>query len=241
MIKNTHFKNIPNHLAVIMDGNGRWAKNRNLDRIRGHIEGIKSLRTVVASAMDYGIKYLTVYAFSSENWQRPGEEVTSLMRLLDEYLNLELPYLLENNIRLNFIGNIGRLPENSKKTLLHVIDKTKKFDKLYFTLALSYGSREELLKAAVCMAKDFKDNKIRQEDIDDNMFQAYLYTKGMPDPDFLIRTGGEKRLSNFLLYQTAYAEIYFTKTLWPDFGRKELNRALQNYENRTRRFGKTEV
>ncbi len=239
MVKKINFKNIPNHLAIIMDGNGRWAKKRNLDRINGHIEGIKSLRAVTSAVMEYGIKYLTVYAFSSENWQRPKTEVNSLMLLLDEYLNIELPFLIKNKIRLNFIGNIERIPENSKKTLLRVIDKTKECDNLYLTLALSYGSREEILAAAVRMAKDMKNGKIKMEDADENLFSSYLYSKDMPNPDFLIRTSGEKRVSNFMLYQIAYAEIYFTKTLWPDFGRKELIRALKNYEKRVRRFGKT--
>ena len=239
MVKKINFKNIPNHLAIIMDGNGRWAKKRNLDRINGHIEGIKSLRAVTSAVMEYGIKYLTVYAFSSENWQRPKTEVNSLMLLLDEYLNIELPFLIKNKIRLNFIGNIERVPENPKKTLLRVIDKTKECDNLYLTLALSYGSREEILAAAVRMAKDMKNGKIKIEDADENLFSSYLYSKDMPNPDFLIRTSGEKRVSNFMLYQIAYAEIYFTKTLWPDFGRKELIRALKNYEKRVRRFGKT--
>ncbi|MDA8052983.1 MAG: isoprenyl transferase [Deltaproteobacteria bacterium] len=239
MVKKINFKNIPNHLAIIMDGNGRWAKKRNLDRINGHIEGIKSLRAVTSAVMEYGIKYLTVYAFSSENWQRPKAEVNSLMLLLDEYLNIELPFLIKNKIRLNFIGNIERIPENSKKTLLRVIDKTKECGNLYLTLALSYGSREEILAAAVRMAKDMKNGKIKMEDADENLFSSYLYSKDMPNPDFLIRTSGEKRVSNFMLYQIAYAEIYFTKTLWPDFGRKELIRALKNYEKRVRRFGKT--
>ncbi|RZD14379.1 MAG: isoprenyl transferase [Candidatus Acidulodesulfobacterium ferriphilum] len=239
MVKKIDFKNIPNHLAIIMDGNGRWAKKRNLDRINGHIEGIKSLRAVTSAVMEYGIKYLTVYAFSSENWQRPKTEVDSLMLLLDEYLNMELPFLIKNKIRLNFIGNIERIPESSKKTLLRVIDKTKECDNLYLTLALSYGSREEILAAAVRMAKDMKNGKIKIEDADENLFSSYLYSKDMPNPDFLIRTSGEKRVSNFMLYQIAYAEIYFTKTLWPDFGRKELIRALKNYEKRVRRFGKT--
>ncbi len=239
MVKKINFKNIPNHLAIIMDGNGRWAKKRNLDRINGHREGIKSLRAVTSAVMEYGIKYLTVYAFSSENWQRPKTEVNSLMFLLGEYLNIELPFLIKNKIRLNFIGNIERIPENSKKTLLKVIDKTKECDNLYLTLALSYGSREEILAAAVRMAKDMKNGKIKIKDADENLFSSYLYSKNMPDPDFLIRTSGEKRVSNFMLYQIAYAEIYFTKTLWPDFGRKELIRALKNYEKRVRRFGKT--
>ncbi len=241
MIKKINFKNVPSHLAIIMDGNGRWAKKRNLDRIKGHIEGIKSLRAVTSTVMECGIKYLTVYAFSSENWQRPKAEVNSLMYLLEEYLNLELPTLIKNKIRLNFIGNIERLPESPKKTLLNVIDKTKEFNSLCLTLALSYGSREEITTAAIKMAKDIKSNKIKIEGIDENLFSSYLYSRDMPDPDFLIRTSGEKRISNFMLYQIAYAEIYFTKTLWPDFSRKELIRALKNYEKRVRRFGKSEV
>ncbi len=241
MIKKIKLKNVPKHLAIIMDGNGRWAKKKNLNRIHGHIKGIKSLRAIVAAAMEYNIKYLTVYSFSSENWQRPKLEVDSLMHLLYEYLNSELPYLIKNKIRLNFIGNIEKLPDNSKKTLLNVIDETKMFDNLHLTLALSYGSREEILRATVSIVRDIRDNKIDIEHIDEDKFSTYLYTRDMPDPDFLIRTSGEQRISNFMLYQNAYTEIYFTKTLWPDFGRKEFIRALQNYENRVRRFGKTEV
>ncbi len=240
MVKKLNFKNPPNHLAIIMDRNGSWAEKRNLDRIEGHIEGIRSLRTVTAAAIEYGIKYLTVYAFSSENWQRPKAEVASLMRLLEEYLNLELPFLIKNKIRLNFMGNIEKLSENSKKTLLNVTGKTKKFGSLCLTLALSYGSREEILTAALRMAKDVKNNKINIKDADENLFSSYLYSKDMPDPDFLIRTSGERRISNFMLYQIAYSEIYFTKTLWPDFGKKELIRALRDYEKRVRRFGKTQ-
>lgn len=239
MIKKIRLTNVPKHLAVIMDGNGRWAKKRNLNKIYGHIEGIKSLRTVVAVAMEYNIRYLTVYSFSSENWQRPRSEVDSLMHLLYEYLNSELPYLVKNKIRLNFIGNIEKLPDDSKKTLLNIIGKTEMFGNLHLTLALSYGSREEILTAVVRMAKDIKDDRINIDHITEDTFSSYLYTAGMPDPDFLIRTSGEQRISNFMLYQNAYTEIYFTKTLWPDFGRQELIRALQNYENRVRRFGKT--
>ena len=232
-------KNIPNHIAVIMDGNGRWAKKRNLDRIYGHIEGIKSLKSVIKGVIEYKIKYLTVYAFSSENWQRPADEVDSLMRLLDEYIRLELPYLIKNKIRLNFIGNIGRIPEESKSALLEAVKKTKNFGELNLTLALSYGSKEEILSAVSKIAEDFKKGRINIEDINDGLFSSYLYTDGIPDPDFLIRTSGECRLSNFMLYQTAYTELYFTKTLWPDFRKKNLTAALKNYEKRIRKFGKT--
>ncbi|MHB1661317.1 MAG: isoprenyl transferase [bacterium] len=235
------FKNIPNHIAVIMDGNGRWAKKRNLDRIYGHLEGIKSLKSVIKTIMEYKIKYLTVYAFSSENWQRPAEEVESLMNLLDEYIKIELPYLIKNKIRLNFIGNIDKIPEKSKSTLIEAVRKTKNSNGLNLTLALSYGSKEEILNAVSKFAEDLKAGKITIKDINDSLFSSYLYTAGMPDPDLLIRTSGEQRLSNFMLYQIAYTEIYFTKTLWPDFRRKNLIAALKSYEKRVRRFGKTEV
>ena len=234
-------KNIPNHLAVIMDGNGRWAKKRNLDRIYGHIEGIKSLKSVIKGAIEHRIKYLTVYAFSSENWQRPADEVDYLMRLLDEYINIELPYLIKNKIRLNFIGNIGRIPEQSKSTLLKAVKKTKNLDGLNLTLALSYGSKEEILNAVSKIAEDFKEGRIKIKDIGDELFSSYLYTAGIPNPDFLIRTSGEHRLSNFMLYQAAYTELYFTKTLWPDFRKKNLIAALKNYEKRVIKFGKTEI
>ncbi len=233
------FKNLPRHIAVIMDGNGRWAKKRNLDRIYGHIEGIKSLKSVVEGVIEYKIKYLTVYAFSSENWQRPENEVDSLMELLDEYIELELPYLIKNKIRLNFIGDIGRLPDKSKTAVSKAAEKTKNGGELTLTLALSYGSKEEILNAVSKIAEDVKKGAIEFTDINDKLFSSYLYTAGTPDPDLLIRTSGELRLSNFMLYQTAYAELYFTKTLWPDFRKKNLIAALKNYEKRIRRFGKT--
>ncbi len=235
------FKNIPNHLAVIMDGNGRWAKKRNLDRIYGHIEGIKSLKSVIKGVMHHKIRYLTVFAFSTENWQRPSEEVDSLMHLLNEYIDLELPYLIKNKIRLKFIGNIDNIPEHSKSAMLNAEEKTKNFNELIFSLALSYGSKEEILNAVCKIAEDVKKDVIDVKDINGDILSSYLYTAGIPDPDFLIRTSGEQRLSNFMLYQAAYAEIYFTKTLWPDFRKKNLNAALKNYEKRVRRFGKTEI
>jgi undecaprenyl diphosphate synthase len=235
------FKNMPEHIAVIMDGNGRWAKKKNLDRIYGHIEGIKSLKSVIKGIIYYKIKYLTVYAFSSENWQRPEEEVDSLMQLLDEYIKLELPYLIKNKIRLNFIGNIDRIPEQSKSTLLDAVERTKGLESLTLTLALSYGSKEEILNAACKIAEDAAKGIIDLKEINSALFSSYLYTAGIPDPDFLIRTSGEHRLSNFMLYQAAYTELYFTKTLWPDFRKKNLTDALKNYEKRVRRFGKTEI
>ncbi len=235
------FKNIPNHLAVIMDGNGRWAKKRNLERIYGHIEGIKSLKSVIKGVMHHKIRYLTVFAFSTENWQRPSEEVDSLMHLLSEYIDLELPYLIKNKIRLKFIGNTENIPENSKSAMLNAEEKTKNFNELIFSLALSYGSKEEILNAVCKIAEDVKKGSIDVKDINGALLSSYLYTAGIPDPDFLIRTSGEQRLSNFMLYQAAYAEIYFTKTLWPDFRKKNLNAALKNYEKRVRRFGKTEI
>ncbi|MCL6119809.1 MAG: isoprenyl transferase [Deltaproteobacteria bacterium] len=233
------FKNLPGHIAIIMDGNGRWAQKRNLDRIYGHLEGIKSLKSVVKGVIDYKIKYLTVYAFSSENWQRPEEEVDYLMELLEQYIEIELPYLIKNKIRLNFIGNLEKLPEKSKIAVSRAIDKTKNGSELILTLAISYGSKEEILNAVRKISEDVKKKSIELTDIDGKLFSNYLYTAGIPDPDLIIRTSGEERLSNFMLYQAAYAELYFTKTLWPDFRKKNLIAALKNYEKRSRRFGKT--
>ena len=233
------FKNLPGHIAIIMDGNGRWAQKRNLDRIYGHLEGIKSLKSVVKGVIDYKIKYLTVYAFSSENWQRPEEEVDYLMELLEQYIEIELPYLIKNEIRLNFIGNLEKLPEKSKIAVSRAIDKTKNGSELILTLAISYGSKEEILNAVRKISEDVKKKSIELTDIDGKLFSNYLYTAGIPDPDLIIRTSGEERLSNFMLYQAAYAELYFTKTLWPDFRKKNLIAALKNYEKRSRRFGKT--
>ncbi len=233
------FKNLPVHIAIIMDGNGRWAKKRNLDRIYGHAEGIKSLKSVVKAVINYKIKYLTAYAFSSENWQRPEEEVDYLMELLEQYIEIELPYLIKNKIKLNFIGNLEKLPEKSKAAVLRAKDKTKNGSELTLTLAISYGSKEEIVNAVKKIAEDVKKKSIDLKDINNELFSNYLYTAGIPDPDLIIRTSGEERMSNFLLYQAAYAELYFTKTLWPDFRRKNLINALKNYEKRSRRFGKT--
>ena len=242
MHKKIVFKNLPKHLAVIMDGNGRWAKNRNLERIEGHIQGIMALKRLLESTMEFGIKYVTAFAFSSENWQRSRKEVDALMNLLEKYIKLELPNLIKNKICLKVIGNIEKLPVSTKKILQDAIDQTSRFNNFFLTLALSYGSREEILSAAMHIAKDFKKGVIKNENvIQEGLFASYLYGRDIPDPDFLIRTSGEKRISNFMLWQIAYTEIYFTKTLWPDFGRKHLITALKNYETRVRRFGNTEI
>ena len=236
------FDNLPRHIAIIMDGNGRWAEKRNLDRIEGHIKGIDSLRNILKSSLEFGIKYLTVFAFSSENWQRPKKEVDSLMHLLEQYISTELPMLIKNKINFNIIGNIEKIPYSAKKNILDAIDKTSGYSDIFLVLALSYGAREEIIDSAAKIASDFKEGKLKNLDsINDDTFSSYLYTKNIPDPDLLIRTGGEERISNFLLFQLAYTELYFTKTMWPDFSRKNLISALKNYEKRIRRFGKIKV
>ncbi len=242
MHKKIVFKNLPKHLAVIMDGNGRWAKNRNLERIEGHIQGIMALKRLLKSTMEFGIKYVTAFAFSSENWQRSKKEVDALMNLLEKYIKLELPNLIRNKICLKVIGNIEKLPVSTKKILQDATYQTSRFNDFFLTLALSYGSREEILSAAIHIAEDFKKGIIKNKNvIQEGFFASYLYGGDIPNPDFLIRTSGEKRVSNFMLWQIAYTEIYFTKTLWPDFGRKHLITALKNYETRVRRFGKAEI
>jgi undecaprenyl diphosphate synthase len=236
------FDNLPRHLAIIMDGNGRWAEKKNLDRIEGHIKGIDSLRNILKSSLEFGIKYLTVFAFSSENWQRPKKEVDSLMHLLEQYILTELPMLIKNKINFSIIGNIEKIPYSAKKNILDAIDKTSGYSDIFLVLALSYGAREEIIDSAAKIASDFKEGKLKNLDsINDDTFSSYLYTKNIPDPDLLIRTGGEERISNFLLFQLAYTELYFTKTMWPDFSRKNLISALKNYEKRIRRFGKIKV
>ncbi len=236
------FDNLPRHIAIIMDGNGRWAEKKNLDRIEGHIKGIKALRSMLKFSLEIGIKYLTVFAFSSENWQRPKKEVDSLMHLLEQYISAELPMLIKNKINFNVIGNIEKIPYSAKINILNAIDKTSGYSDIFLILALSYGSREEIINSAAKAALDFKEGRIKNlNSIKESVFSSYLYTKDVPDPDLLIRTGGEKRISNFLLFQIAYTELYFTKTMWPDFGRKNLISALKNYEKRIRRFGKIKV
>lgn len=231
--------NLPKHLAIIMDGNGRWAKQKGFLRAFGHENGTKSVRTTVESCAKIGIENLTLYAFSTENWNRPKLEVETLMKLLISSLKKELDTLQKNNIRLNAIGNLDLLPSSAKKELVTVIEKTKNNSRMTLTLALSYGSREELLNAVKNISSKVKNNIISQDDIDESIINQHLYTHNLPDVDLVIRTSGEHRISNFLLWQIAYAEFYFTDVLWPDFKETDLYDAIISYQKRERRFGKT--
>ncbi|MCO5724685.1 isoprenyl transferase [Robiginitalea marina] len=230
---------LPEHLAIIMDGNGRWAKERGKRRVFGHKNGVKAVRQTVESAARMGIRYLTLYAFSTENWNRPKTEVDTLMRLLVASLKKELKTLHKNNIRLNAIGCIHNLPGKAAEELQEVIGQTQKNDAMTLTLALSYGSREEITSAFRALATKVKNNIISPENIDGAIINDHLYTHDLPDVDLLIRTSGEYRISNFLLWQIAYAELYFTKVFWPDFTEAHLIEAIKSYQNRERRFGKT--
>ncbi|MBT6160893.1 isoprenyl transferase [Flavobacteriaceae bacterium] len=232
-------KILPKHLAIIMDGNGRWAKQRGKQRIFGHSNGVKSVREVVEECARLGIEYLTLFAFSTENWSRPEDEVNVLMKLLVTSLKKEFKKLAENNIVLKTIGNTAALPEVVQKELAFVIEKTKNNSGMNLTLALNYGAREEITQAFRSLAVKVKNSIISPEKVDQSVINEHLYTRNMPEVDLLIRSSGEKRISNFLLWQIAYAELYFTKVLWPDFRKEELHNALLNYENRERRFGKT--
>ncbi len=230
---------LPRHLAIIMDGNGRWAKQKGKLRVFGHENGTKSVRETVEASAELGIKNLTLYAFSTENWNRPKFEVDALMRLLVSSLKKELKILQKNNIKLQAIGSLDTLPKRAKNELFEVIEKTKNNTHMTLTLALSYGSREELKNAVKEICQKVKNNIISLESIDESIINQHLYTHDLPDVDLLIRTSGEHRISNFLLWQIAYAELYFTNILWPDFSKEDLYEALINYQNRERRFGKT--
>ena len=227
--------NLPKHIAITMDGNGRWAKNRGKLRIFGHKNGVKAVRDTVEGAVEIGIKYLTLYAFSSENWNRPEREVNALMTLLVSAINKERKTLIDNNIKLKTIGDINKLPLKAQKELQEAITKTKDNTKMTLVLALSYSGREEILNAVQNIVKEGKE----PNEINELTFQQYLTTRNVPDPELLIRTSGEQRISNFLLWQIAYSELYFTETLWPDFRRAYLYKAILNYQSRERRFGKT--
>ncbi|MBS7230100.1 isoprenyl transferase [Flavobacterium psychroterrae] len=231
--------NLPKHLAIIMDGNGRWAKQQGFLRAFGHENGTKSVKKTITTCAKLGIEYLTLYAFSTENWNRPKLEVEALMKILINSLKKELGTLQENNIKLNAIGNLDKLPKSAQKELLDVIDKTKNNTRLTLTLALSYGSREELVNAVRIISDKVKNNIISIDAIDDSIINEHLYTQNLPDVDLLIRTSGEHRISNFLLWQIAYAELYFTNVLWPDFKDQDLYEAIISYQKRERRFGKT--
>lgn len=222
-----------------MDGNGRWAKQKGLMRVLGHEKGSRAVRTVVEASAEIGIENLTLYAFSTENWNRPKLEVQTLMKLLVRSLKKEIKTLQENDIKLAAIGCLDDLPKKAKTELLEVIDKTKDNKRMTLTLALSYGSREELIHAIKEIATKVKNNIICTDSIDESIINKHLYTQNLPDVDLVIRTSGEHRISNFLLWQIAYAEFYFTDILWPDFGKEDLYNALINYQNRERRFGKT--
>jgi undecaprenyl diphosphate synthase len=230
---------LPRHIAIIMDGNGRWAKQHTMGRIRGHKKGAQAVRTTVTACREIGIQYLTLFAFSSENWGRPDEEVNALMALLEDYLEKETPTLRKQQIRLNSIGDIDRLYPPVRKKLLDVMKLTEQNDKMVLNLALSYGSRDELVRAIQKMVSDSRKGKLEIDDINQDLVGHYLYTDRMPDPDLLIRTSGEYRISNFLLWQLAYAELYFTDVLWPDFKKDDLLKAIAEYQRRERRFGLT--
>ena len=230
---------LPKHVAIIMDGNGRWAKKKSLHRIKGHIKGVDAVRTVVTACREIGIEYLTLFAFSSENWKRPKDEVAALMDLLYEYLVEELGEMLEKDIRLNAIGELGSLPPRVYEKLSTTMRQTRHCQAMTLTLALSYGGRAEIVGAVKSIISDLKNRKISLDQVTVDSFPSYLWTGDLPDPDLLIRTSGEYRISNFLLWQMAYTEIYVTETLWPDFGKTELLGAIRDYQSRERRFGLT--
>ncbi len=233
-------ENLPRHIAIIMDGNGRWAQQRGLLRTDGHRAGADAVRKVVTECRSLGIEYLTLYTFSQENWQRPKEEVSTLFSLLVEFLGKEIPLMVEKDISLNVLGDMEALPLAVRTALMHGIKRTaqsiKKPTQMHLNLALNYGGRNEILRAL----RSIVESNCKAEDINENLFRSHLYTKNMPDPDLVIRTSGEVRISNYLLFQCAYSEFYFCDTLWPDFGAEQLNAALQNYAARNRRFGKTQ-
>jgi len=239
MNKNIDINKLPRHIAIIMDGNGRWAAKKGLQRILGHDSGVKSVQEIVEEALNLNIPYLTLYAFSIDNWSRPQDEIGTLMNLLVKYLKSEFNKLIKNNIRLNTIGDISALPKLVQDEIKRVSGKTKNNDKMVLTIALSYGAREEIEAVVKKIALEVKNNTISIENVDQSIINKHLYTRNLPDVDLLIRTSGEQRVSNFLLWQIAYAELYFTDIYWPDFGKKDLHEALLNYQNRERRFGKT--
>ncbi len=234
-----NLESLPKHISIIMDGNGRWAKQKGFLRAFGHEEGTKAVRDVVEGSAELGIENLTLYAFSTENWNRPKLEVDTLMRLLVSSLKKEIKTLIKNNIKLNAIGNLNTLPKKAQKELNEVIEKTKNNNRMTLTLALSYGSREELVHAVKDITQKVKNEELSIDAIDESIINQHLYTQNLPDVDLLIRTSGEQRISNFLLWQIAYAELYFSTILWPDFRREDLYEAIYNYQTRERRFGKT--
>ncbi|MCI8365765.1 MAG: isoprenyl transferase [Eubacterium sp.] len=228
---------IPEHVAIILDGNGRWAKKRFLPRKAGHVAGSKTVEQICEDAWDLGIRYLTVYAFSTENWKRPQDEVDALMKLLRQYLKDCIKRSTKNNMCVRVLGDISPLDADLKASIVELEEVSKDNTGLHFQVALNYGSRDEMLRAVRAMAEEVSEGRMTLKEIDEDRFSDYLDTKGIPDPDLLIRTSGEERLSNFLLWQLAYTEFYFTDVLWPDFNKKELQKAIEYYNNRDRRFG----
>jgi len=237
LIESIDFNNLPKHIAIIMDGNGRWAKERLLPRTAGHKEGVKRVKEIVKCVGDIGIQYLTLYAFSTENWTRPKTEVDSLMKLLLYFLRSELDRLHKNNVKINILGDITGIPILQRKEIIRAMEKTKDNSQLILNIAFNYGGRDEILNAVNSIVKDVKENKIKEENIDENSFKEYLYTGYQPDPDLLIRPSGELRISNFLLFQIAYTEFWFSNIYWPDFKQEYLYRAIIDFQSRDRRYG----
>lgn len=229
--------NVPRHVAIILDGNGRWAKKKMMPRNYGHAQGSKNVERICELAYKMGIEYLTVYAFSTENWRRPQDEVDALMKLLQNYLSTSIKTSMKNNMRIRVIGDTEKLSEEIKKSIRELEEASKNNTGLKFQVAINYGSRDEILRAAKALALDVKENKTAIDHIDEETLEQYMDTKGIPDPDLLIRTSGEQRLSNFLLWQCAYTEFYFTDVLWPDFNEKELQKAVEYYSGRNRKYG----
>ena len=228
---------VPEHVAIILDGNGRWAKKRFLPRNMGHAQGSKTVERIIEDAFDMGIKYLTVYAFSTENWRRPKDEVDALMKLLRDYLKTCIKRANKNNMRVRVIGDVTGLSEDLREKIEQLEEASKGNTGINFTIALNYGSRDEMIRAMKKMAGDLLAGTLKKEEITEDVFAGYLDTKGIPEPDLMIRTSGEQRLSNFMLWQLAYTEFYFTDVLWPDFNKKELKKAVEYYNGRERRFG----
>lgn len=232
---------LPRHIAIIMDGNGRWATKRLLNRVKGHEKGVETVRAVVRTCRELNIPNLTLYAFSTENWQRPKKEINALMTLLGKFLKKELPELKTQQIRLNGIGQLKRLPDNVRRTLYNAMAETSTNKKMVLNLALSYGGRTEITEMVQSIGRKVAKGELNPDDIDQTVVADHLYTQGIPDPDIMIRTSGEMRISNFLLWQLAYAELFVTDTLWPDFSREELIDILVQYQQRDRRFGKVKT
>ena len=239
LVEQIDLQKLPSHIAIIMDGNGRWAQEQGHDRLFGHLHGVESVRNIVEGAAELGVKYLTLYAFSTENWDRPVDEVTGLMELLVDTIRKEVPTLNKNNIRLDIIGDVNMLPPNAQKELKEALAETAANTGLTLVMALSYSSRWEIIDAVKKVAEDVAAGKITATDINAQTFPTYLNTRSIPDPELMIRTGGEYRISNFLLYQAAYCELYFTETRWPEFRKDNLYKAIIDFQHRERRFGKT--